>query len=311
MFERFVFGKVKNINELIREVLNTKLHYMKLYNFYFYDDKELKHLAWPSNIPGLSKPKVESPSKNKGRRSSYNIDYEEEFFKALKVNKEKIEAASEKEKEEKIEMERDADDNSSKSSETSDYSPEKRLPSLEEEVFLNQQLEKEEESMKVSERMKMSERVEKEVLSEENISLRLRAVSNDEQERKKENPGVRVRRLLKQEFISATFKSDREIVVSKKPFEEEAVVKGSEIKQNVYHEIKEEIKLSLKKSGQRESRRSSKTSEVISPVKKQKERIKSWGKKSYKTDRTKVQLPALGSQMYIFSTSTSNFLKKI
>lgn len=44
MFERFVFGKVKNINELIREVLNTKLHYKKLYNFYFFDDKELKEV---------------------------------------------------------------------------------------------------------------------------------------------------------------------------------------------------------------------------------------------------------------------------
>ena len=38
MFERFVFGKVKKINDLIKEVLNTKLHYRKLYNLYFYDD---------------------------------------------------------------------------------------------------------------------------------------------------------------------------------------------------------------------------------------------------------------------------------
>lgn len=27
MFEKYVYGKVKNINELIREVLNSKLHY--------------------------------------------------------------------------------------------------------------------------------------------------------------------------------------------------------------------------------------------------------------------------------------------
>ena len=89
-------------------------------------------------------------------------------------------------------------------------------------------------------------------------------------------------------------------------------MKGSEIKQNVYREIKEEIKLSLRKDEDRSSKRSSKTSEIISTsnMKRQKERIKSWGKKSYKTDRTKVQLPALGSQMYIISTSTSNFLKK-
>ena len=38
MFERFIFGKVKNINELIRDVLNTKLNYKKLYNFYFFHD---------------------------------------------------------------------------------------------------------------------------------------------------------------------------------------------------------------------------------------------------------------------------------
>lgn len=55
---------MKNINTLIQEVLNTKLHYRKLYNFYFYDDKELKAVEWPNNIPGLSKPqKVEHYSK--------------------------------------------------------------------------------------------------------------------------------------------------------------------------------------------------------------------------------------------------------
>ena len=69
MFERFVFCKVKNINELIREVLNTKLHYKKLYNFYFFDDKELKNTEWPENIPGLAKPKVESPTKIKKYKS--------------------------------------------------------------------------------------------------------------------------------------------------------------------------------------------------------------------------------------------------
>lgn len=58
MFERFVFGKVKNINELIRDVLNTKLHYKKLYNFYFFDDSQLKGVEWPDGIPGLAKPKI-------------------------------------------------------------------------------------------------------------------------------------------------------------------------------------------------------------------------------------------------------------
>ena len=153
--------------------------------------------------------------------------------------------------------------------------------------------------------------MEKEVFSADNISIRLREVSNDEQDRKKENPGLRVRRLLKQEFISATFKSDREIVTIKKPFEEE-VVRGFERKDTIDREIKEEIKLCLKKEDPKE-RRASKTSEILSTSnarKQQRERIKSWGKKTYKTDRKKIQLPALGSQMYIFSTSTSNFLKK-
>jgi Leucine-rich repeat (LRR) protein len=57
MFEKYVYGKVKNINELIREVLNSKLHYRELYNFYF-NDNQLKNIEWPENIPGLVKPKV-------------------------------------------------------------------------------------------------------------------------------------------------------------------------------------------------------------------------------------------------------------
>jgi hypothetical protein len=71
MFERFVYGKVKNINELIKEVLNEKLHYKQLYNFYFYNDKELKDITWPENIPGLLKPipKSSSPSKLRKFRS--------------------------------------------------------------------------------------------------------------------------------------------------------------------------------------------------------------------------------------------------
>lgn len=47
MYERYIFGKVKNINELIREVLNEKLHYKDLYNFYFANDCELKDIDWP------------------------------------------------------------------------------------------------------------------------------------------------------------------------------------------------------------------------------------------------------------------------
>ncbi len=67
MFEKFVFGKVRKINELIRDILHTKLHYKKLYNFYFYDDKALKDVTWPDNIVGLAKPRSESPSKVKQR----------------------------------------------------------------------------------------------------------------------------------------------------------------------------------------------------------------------------------------------------
>lgn len=47
MFEKYVYGKVKNINELIREVLNSKLHYRELYNFYFVNDHQLKNIQWP------------------------------------------------------------------------------------------------------------------------------------------------------------------------------------------------------------------------------------------------------------------------
>jgi hypothetical protein len=55
MFERYVFGKVKNINNLIQEVLNTKLHYQKLYNFYFNEESDIKEIEWPKNIIGLQK----------------------------------------------------------------------------------------------------------------------------------------------------------------------------------------------------------------------------------------------------------------
>jgi hypothetical protein len=33
------------------------LHYRELYNFYFYNNQELKNTQWPDNIPGLTKPK--------------------------------------------------------------------------------------------------------------------------------------------------------------------------------------------------------------------------------------------------------------
>jgi hypothetical protein len=66
-------------------VLNTKLHYKKLYNFYFYDDKELKNVVWPSNIPGLSRPKID-PANRLRRLKSIELQksaYSESFMKAL------------------------------------------------------------------------------------------------------------------------------------------------------------------------------------------------------------------------------------
>lgn len=55
MFERFIFGKVKNINVLIQEIMNNKIHYKQLYNCYFSEDSQLKDVEWPRNILGLTK----------------------------------------------------------------------------------------------------------------------------------------------------------------------------------------------------------------------------------------------------------------
>ena len=69
-------------------MLNTKLHYKKLYNFYFFDDKELKNVEWPDNILGLAKPKVESPTKiRKFKSVDTACDYSMSFMKALMVAK--------------------------------------------------------------------------------------------------------------------------------------------------------------------------------------------------------------------------------
>ena len=38
MFERSVFGKVKNINNLIQDIMNNKQQYKYLFNCQFYDD---------------------------------------------------------------------------------------------------------------------------------------------------------------------------------------------------------------------------------------------------------------------------------
>ena len=89
MFEKYVYGKVKNINELIRDVLNSKLHYRELYNFYFYNDGELKSLEWPENIPGLVKPK---PQRLKRFRSLQEpkTDYSLSFINDLRIHRDQL-----------------------------------------------------------------------------------------------------------------------------------------------------------------------------------------------------------------------------
>lgn len=51
---------------------------------------------------------------------------------------------------------------------------------------------------------------------------------------------------------------------------------------------------------------------ICSPVKIQKERIKSFTAKKNENSQSRkgLQLPALGSQMYIITTSTKIFMKK-
>lgn len=55
MFERFIFGKVRNINVLIQEIMNSKIHYRQLYNCYFQEDPLLRDADWPRNVLGLIK----------------------------------------------------------------------------------------------------------------------------------------------------------------------------------------------------------------------------------------------------------------
>ena len=55
MFERSIYGKVKNINLLIQGILNTKQQYKSLYNCQFSDDQQLNATEWPNNIQGLFK----------------------------------------------------------------------------------------------------------------------------------------------------------------------------------------------------------------------------------------------------------------
>jgi hypothetical protein len=60
MFERSVFGKVKNINSLVQEIMNNKLQYRCLFNCSFGEHEELACAEWPKNIPGLSAKNMKS-----------------------------------------------------------------------------------------------------------------------------------------------------------------------------------------------------------------------------------------------------------
>ena len=63
MFERSIFAKVKNINILIHEILNTKPQYKQLYNNLPIYEFEL--VDWPKNIVGFAKTANYRPKKFK------------------------------------------------------------------------------------------------------------------------------------------------------------------------------------------------------------------------------------------------------
>jgi hypothetical protein len=74
MFEKSVFGKVKNINLLVQEILNTKPQYKALYNCQFQEDEELGAVEWPKSIQGLGK-----------ISNSSSCNYRSEGFKTKKI----------------------------------------------------------------------------------------------------------------------------------------------------------------------------------------------------------------------------------
>lgn len=56
MFQKSLFGKVKNINSLITDILSTKTQYKSLYNCFFQEDERFQEVEWPKNVIGLIKP---------------------------------------------------------------------------------------------------------------------------------------------------------------------------------------------------------------------------------------------------------------
>ena len=62
-------------------------------------------------------------------------------------------------------------------------------------------------------------------------------------DKKKESPSVRVRRLMKQDFVSGTIRSEKEVSEYDKQSEPEIqTTTATEIKKNIYESIKQEIK---------------------------------------------------------------------
>ena len=69
MYERSIFGKVKNINSLITELLNAKMQYRQLWSYSFGDSEDLYSVEWPKNIQGLLKQTKVEPNKMRKLKS--------------------------------------------------------------------------------------------------------------------------------------------------------------------------------------------------------------------------------------------------
>ena len=62
MFEKNIFGKVKNINSLLQDTIYSKRNYKGLFGSGWFRDAGLNTIDWPKNVPGLSRAqsKIES-----------------------------------------------------------------------------------------------------------------------------------------------------------------------------------------------------------------------------------------------------------
>lgn len=80
MFERSIFGKVKNINSLLQDTLYSKPIYRGLFGSGWFQDAELNGVEWPRNVPGLTRAqaKIESgwgkEKRGKGMQSGSTKD---------------------------------------------------------------------------------------------------------------------------------------------------------------------------------------------------------------------------------------------